>query len=107
MLRRHSRSWELVALGSVVEDMQLHRFVSLVDLRIATVVVVTIVLRAREMFAGAAHTACEGEQVALGVAVAPQAVLRPRERALRQIHPGGRDMEGGSATPAPGSGSSR
>ena len=44
-------TWELVALGNVVEDMQLSRFVGLIDLGVAAVVLVTIGLPAREMYA--------------------------------------------------------
>jgi hypothetical protein len=65
-----ARTWELVALGTVIEDMQLSRFVGLIDLGVATVVLVTIVLPAREMYASAAHKGTEPERFALALAEA-------------------------------------
>jgi len=50
--------------------MQLQRFVGLVDLGIATIVLVTIVLPPREMFASAAQKATEAEQFGLALAEA-------------------------------------
>jgi hypothetical protein len=50
--------------------MQLPRFVGLVDLAIATVVLVTVVLPAREMYASAAYKADEPAHFALAVAEA-------------------------------------
>ena len=50
--------------------MQLHRFVGLVDLGVATIVVVTLVLPAREMYAGPAHKASAADQFALALAEA-------------------------------------
>ncbi len=50
--------------------MQLPRFVGLVDLAIATVVLVTVVLPAREMYAASAYKADEPAQFALAVAEA-------------------------------------
>ncbi|HEX2686696.1 MAG TPA: hypothetical protein VHN14_08760 [Kofleriaceae bacterium] len=50
--------------------MQLSRFVGLIDLGIATVVLVTIVLPAREMYASAAQKGTESEQFALALAEA-------------------------------------
>ena len=50
--------------------MQLSRFVGLVDLGVATIVLVTIVLPPREMSASAAQKGTEAEQFALAVAEA-------------------------------------
>lgn len=50
--------------------MQLPRFLGLVDLAIATVVLVTVVLPAREMYAAAAHKGDEAGQFALALAEA-------------------------------------
>ena len=50
--------------------MQLSRFVGLIDLGVATVVLVTIVLPAREMYASAAQKGTEAEQFALALAEA-------------------------------------
>lgn len=50
--------------------MQPQRLVGLVDLGVATVVIVTLVLPAREMYAGSAHKAPEPEQFALALAEA-------------------------------------
>jgi hypothetical protein len=50
--------------------MQLHRFVGLTDLGVATVVLVTIVLPAREMYAKPAQKGTEPEQFALALAEA-------------------------------------
>jgi hypothetical protein len=50
--------------------MQLHRFVGLIDLGIATVVLVTVLLPAREMYASAAQKGTEPEQFALALAEA-------------------------------------
>lgn len=50
--------------------MQLQRFVNLIDLGVATIVVVTLALPAREMFAGPAHKASEAEQFALALSEA-------------------------------------
>ena len=50
--------------------MQLPRFVGLVDLGVATIVLVTLVLPPREMFAATAQKATEPEQFALALAEA-------------------------------------
>jgi hypothetical protein len=50
--------------------MQLQRFVGLIDLGVATVVLVTLVLPPREMYAGAAYKATDAEQLALALAEA-------------------------------------
>lgn len=50
--------------------MQLSRFVGLIDLGVATVVLVTIVLPAREMYASAAQKGTEPEQFSLALAEA-------------------------------------
>jgi hypothetical protein len=56
------------------------RFVGLVDLGVATVVAVTLLLPAREMYAGPAHKASEAEQFALAVAEA-RTMARPDDGA--------------------------
>jgi len=63
-------TWELVALGNVLEDMQLSRFVGMIDLGVATIVLVTIVLPPREMSASAAQKGTGAEQFALALAEA-------------------------------------
>jgi hypothetical protein len=63
-------TWELVALGNVIEDMQLSRFAGLIDLGVATIVLATIVLPAREMYASAAQKSTQTEQFALALAEA-------------------------------------
>ncbi|HET7505769.1 MAG TPA: hypothetical protein VFK02_32340 [Kofleriaceae bacterium] len=50
--------------------MQLSRFVGLIDLGVATIVVVTLVLPAREMYAGAAQKGTEAERFTLALAEA-------------------------------------
>jgi hypothetical protein len=50
--------------------MQLQRFVGLIDLGVATIVLVTIVLPAREMYASAAQKGTEAEQFSLALAEA-------------------------------------
>jgi hypothetical protein len=50
--------------------MHLSRFVGLIDLGIATIVLVAVVLPAREMYASAAHKATAAEQFGLGLAEA-------------------------------------
>ena len=50
--------------------MQLQRYVGLIDLGVATVVLVLVVLPAREMYAGPAQKAPEAEQFALALAEA-------------------------------------
>lgn len=63
-------TWELVALGNVLEDMQLSRFVGLIDLVVATMILVWVILPAREMYASAAQKGPEAEQFALALAEA-------------------------------------
>src|SRR5262249_39541170 len=77
---RFSSAWELVASGTVVEDMQLHRSVGLVDLGVATIVVLSLVLPAREMYASSAQKADEAEQFALAQAEA-RMLARPDDGA--------------------------
>jgi hypothetical protein len=60
--------------------MQLQRFVGLVDLGVATIVVVTLVLPAREMYAGPAHKASAADQFALALAEA-QTMAHPDDGA--------------------------
>lgn len=50
--------------------MQLPRFVGLVDLGVATVIIATIVLPAREMYAGPAHKGDEAQSFSLALAEA-------------------------------------
>jgi hypothetical protein len=50
--------------------MQLQRFVGLIDLGVATIVLVTIVLPAREMYASSAQKGTEAEQFSLALAEA-------------------------------------
>src|ERR1041385_1874640 len=71
MLRRdHRLTWELVATGTVIGDMRFSRFFGFVDLGVATVVLVTLVLPAREMRASPADGGSETEQFALALAEA-------------------------------------
>jgi hypothetical protein len=56
--------------------MQLRRFVGIVDIGIAAVILVAILLPAREMFAGAAHKADPADQFALALAEA-RTMARP------------------------------
>ena len=60
--------------------MQLQRFVGLVDLGVLTVVVVTLVLPAREMYAGPAYKASEAERFTLALAEA-RTMARPDDGA--------------------------
>ena len=50
--------------------MRLSRFVGFIDLGVATVVLVTLVLPAREMYASSAHAGSDAEQFALALAEA-------------------------------------
>src|SRR5215510_7575084 len=71
MLRSRRRStWELVATGNVREDMRLSQFVGFIDLGVATVVLVTLILPAREMYASSAHAGTDAEQFGLALAEA-------------------------------------
>lgn len=63
-------SWEREPLASVVEHMQLRRFVGLVDIGIASVLLVAIILPAREMYATSAQKAPDDQQFALALAEA-------------------------------------
>src|ERR1044072_8576509 len=76
----HSHRSSVRALGSVGEDMQLQRFVGLVDLGVLTVVVVTLVLPAREMYAGPAYKASEAERFTVALAEA-RSMARPDDGA--------------------------
>jgi hypothetical protein len=60
--------------------MQLSRFVGIIDLSVVTVVLVTLVLPAREMFASSAHRGTETEQFALALAEA-RTIAHPEDGA--------------------------
>src|ERR1043165_3733472 len=64
------RKAEPVAVGRVIGDMRLFRYVGFIDLGVATVVLVTLVLPAREMYASSVDTGSETDRFALAASVA-------------------------------------
>src|SRR5262245_16191752 len=85
MLRRESyeprvSTWEPVAMGRVIGDMRLSRYIGFIDLGVATVVLVTLVLPAREMYASAVGAGGAAGQFALGLAGA-RTMARPDDGA--------------------------
>lgn len=67
-------------MGRVIGDMRLSRYVGFIDLGVATVVLVTLVLPAREMYASAVGAGSDAEQFALALAEA-RTMARPDDGA--------------------------
>ena len=63
-------------MGHVIGDMRLSRYVGFIDLGVATVVLVALVLPAREMYASAVGAGSDAEQFALALAEA-RTMARP------------------------------
>lgn len=67
-------------MGRVIGDMRLSRYVGFIDLGVAAVVLVTLVLPAREMYASAVGAGSDAEQFALALAEA-RTMARPDDGA--------------------------
>lgn len=81
MLRRfHQLHGNLGRIGHVIGDMRLSRYVGFIDLGVATVVLVTLVLPAREMYASSVASGTDAEQFALALAEA-RTLARPDDGA--------------------------
>jgi hypothetical protein len=78
---RSTRSaWELVAAGTVVEDMQLLRSIGVIDLGVAVLVVATVIFPAQEMYAGSAQKGTDAERFTLALSEA-RMMARPDDGA--------------------------